>query len=222
MGEPSLYDRLGGVYAISAVIDYFSDQLVEKGTIERQNPNIKDWNEHEAASRLPGLKFLRTLWVCAIAGGPFEYCRRAFGPTIGFVAGMATLVEFLFAPPAIALAIGSYVHVQFPGLSPRVVAVGAGECVVADVGRSDRVVLDRARADRVVRDARGVAGTAEGNEQGGQCHHGRETEPSQAARREAGAAQPEWCHDKRPRRDSEYGATCGDNHHEAEARHLLP
>jgi hemoglobin len=73
MGEPSLYERLGGAYAISAVVDYFSDQLVERGTIERENPNIKDWNENEAASRLPGLKFLRTLWVCAIAGGPFEY-----------------------------------------------------------------------------------------------------------------------------------------------------
>jgi hemoglobin len=73
MGEPSLYERLGGAYAISAVVDYFSDQLVDQGTIERENPNIKDWNENEAASRLPGLRFLRTLWVCAIAGGPFEY-----------------------------------------------------------------------------------------------------------------------------------------------------
>ena len=73
MGEPSLYERLGGVYAISAVVDSFSDQLVEKGTIEEQNPKIKDWNENEAAARLPGLKFLRTLWLCAIAGGPFEY-----------------------------------------------------------------------------------------------------------------------------------------------------
>lgn len=73
MGEPSLYDRLGGAYAISAVVDYFSDQLVERDTIEDQNPNIKDWNENEAASRLPGLRFLRTLWLCAIAGGPFEY-----------------------------------------------------------------------------------------------------------------------------------------------------
>jgi hemoglobin len=73
LGELSLYERLGGAYAISAVVDYFSDQLVERGTIERENPNIKDWNENEAASRLPGLKFLRTLWVCAIAGGPFEY-----------------------------------------------------------------------------------------------------------------------------------------------------
>lgn len=73
MGEPSLYERLGGVYAISAVVDHFSDQLVEKGTIEEQNQNIKDWNENKAASRLPGLKVMRTLWLCAIAGGPFEY-----------------------------------------------------------------------------------------------------------------------------------------------------
>jgi hypothetical protein len=51
MGEPSLYERLGGVYAISAVVDTFSDQLVEKGTIEEQNSNIKDWNEDKAASR---------------------------------------------------------------------------------------------------------------------------------------------------------------------------
>jgi hemoglobin len=73
MGEPSLYERLGGVYAISAVVDTFSDQLVDKGTIEEQNESIKDWNENKAASRLPGLKFLRTLWLCDIAGGPFQY-----------------------------------------------------------------------------------------------------------------------------------------------------
>lgn len=73
MAEPSLYERIGGVYAISAVVDYFSDQLVERGTIEGQNPRIKNWNENNAATRLPGLRFLRTLWVCAIAGGPFEY-----------------------------------------------------------------------------------------------------------------------------------------------------
>ena len=73
MEEPSLYERLGGVYAVSAVIDHFSDQLVERGTIEEQNPQIKEWNENEVGSRLPGLRFLRTLWVCAIAGGPFEY-----------------------------------------------------------------------------------------------------------------------------------------------------
>ena len=52
------------------------------------------------------------------AGGPFAYSYRAFGPVGGAVAGFATLIEFLFAPPAIALAIGAYLNVQFPDLSP--------------------------------------------------------------------------------------------------------
>ncbi len=59
------------------------------------------------------------------AGGPFEYSRRAFGPTGGYLAGFATLVEFVFAPPAIALAIGAYLNVQFPTLDPKMAAVGA-------------------------------------------------------------------------------------------------
>lgn len=59
------------------------------------------------------------------AGGPFAYSYRAFGPTGGFVAGMATLIEFVFAPPAISLAIGAYLNVQFPALDPKLAAVGA-------------------------------------------------------------------------------------------------
>ena len=59
------------------------------------------------------------------AGGPFAYARRAFGPLGGVVAGWATLVEFVFAPPAIALAIGAYVAVQFPALAPAWTAVAA-------------------------------------------------------------------------------------------------
>jgi len=59
------------------------------------------------------------------AGGPFEYSRRAYGATGGYVAGFATLVEFVFAPPAIALAIGAYLNVQFPWLDPKIIAVGA-------------------------------------------------------------------------------------------------
>ncbi len=57
------------------------------------------------------------------AGGPFAYASRAFGPSLAFFAGAATLIEFVFAPPAIALAIGSYLNVQFPALSPRTAAV---------------------------------------------------------------------------------------------------
>lgn len=59
------------------------------------------------------------------AGGPFAYSRRAFGPTGGYLAGAATLIEFVFAPPAIALAIGAYLNVQFPSLDPKTAALGA-------------------------------------------------------------------------------------------------
>ncbi|MBD9578066.1 ethanolamine permease [Pseudomonas sp. PDM23] len=59
------------------------------------------------------------------AGGPFAYSRRAFGEKGGLVAGLATLIEFVFAPPAIAMAIGAYLNVQFPSLDPKHAAVGA-------------------------------------------------------------------------------------------------
>ncbi|MCP1437935.1 ethanolamine permease [Erwinia persicina] len=59
------------------------------------------------------------------AGGPFAYSHRAFGETGGLIAGMATLIEFVFAPPAIAMAIGAYLNVQYPGLNPKYAAVGA-------------------------------------------------------------------------------------------------
>lgn len=59
------------------------------------------------------------------AGGPFAYSYHAFGPTGGYLAGMATLIEFVFAPPAIALAIGAYLNVQYPALDPKLAAVGA-------------------------------------------------------------------------------------------------
>ncbi|HEX8326788.1 MAG TPA: ethanolamine permease [Hymenobacter sp.] len=62
------------------------------------------------------------------AGGPFAYAHRAFGPIGGFVAGYATLVEFLFAPPAIAFALGSYVHFLYPGVPVLYTALG---CYVA-------------------------------------------------------------------------------------------
>jgi ethanolamine permease len=44
------------------------------------------------------------------AGGPFVYAFRAIGPVGGFVAGFATLVDFVLAPPAIAIALGSYAN----------------------------------------------------------------------------------------------------------------
>jgi ethanolamine permease len=55
------------------------------------------------------------------SGGPFAYGMRAFGHWGGFLAGFSTVVEFVFAPPAIAFALGSYLHF----LHPEIPAVGA-------------------------------------------------------------------------------------------------
>ena len=71
-GEPTLYDRLGGYFAIAAVVDRFSDEIIRNPKLNR-NPALREWNRTQARTRLPGLKFGRTLWIAAAAGGPFEY-----------------------------------------------------------------------------------------------------------------------------------------------------
>lgn len=59
------------------------------------------------------------------AGGPFSYALKAFGPFGALIAGYATLIEFLFATPAVALALGSYVHFLHPGLSVMGVSIAS-------------------------------------------------------------------------------------------------
>jgi hemoglobin len=75
--EPSLYERLGGVYAIAAVVDRFSDQLLKNPRIVNANPQLKEWHTEKYKVRLPGLKFNRTLWVCAVSGGPYTYTAKS-------------------------------------------------------------------------------------------------------------------------------------------------
>jgi len=74
MAEKSLYERLGGAFAIAAVIDRFSDAIIEDRVAGQgsSNPALREWHTKELA-RLPGLKFMRTLWVCNVAGGPQGY-----------------------------------------------------------------------------------------------------------------------------------------------------
>jgi len=50
------------------------------------------------------------------SGGAFAYAYRALGPFGGLIAGYATLIDFLFATPAIAFALGSYLHFLYPGV----------------------------------------------------------------------------------------------------------
>ena len=83
MAELSLYERLGGVFAIAAVVDRFSDAVVQNPIAGQrsENPELREWHTNNLV-RLPGLKFMRTLWVCNVAGGPFEFSATRPGRTV--------------------------------------------------------------------------------------------------------------------------------------------
>jgi hemoglobin len=82
MSDESLYDRLGGVFAIAGVVDAFSNAIFDDPLVGRESPNpaLREWHTRQL-DRLPGLKFMRTLWVCNVAGGPFEYVATRPGTT---------------------------------------------------------------------------------------------------------------------------------------------
>ena len=84
MTESSLYERLGGAFVIAAVVDHFSEAVVRNPIVGQnsENPALREWHTNNLG-RLPGLKFMRTLWVCDVAGGPFEYAATKPGATAG-------------------------------------------------------------------------------------------------------------------------------------------
>ncbi len=69
--------------------------------------------------------FSYTELACAIpkAGGAFDYAMRGLGKDLGFLGGMAQNIEFLFAPPAIAFAIGAYLNIFLPSVPIIVIAI---------------------------------------------------------------------------------------------------
>ncbi len=82
MTESSLYERLGGAFAIAGVVDHFSNAIVQNPIVgqKSKNPALREWHTNNLG-RLPGLKFMRTLWVCNVAGGPFQYTATKPGST---------------------------------------------------------------------------------------------------------------------------------------------
>jgi hemoglobin len=80
--ERSLYERLGGVFAIAAVVNRFSDLIIDDPIAGKtsSNPTLRKWHT-ESLARLPGLKFMRTLWVCDVAGGPIHFTATRPGAT---------------------------------------------------------------------------------------------------------------------------------------------
>jgi hemoglobin len=82
MPQKSLYERLGGIFSIAAVVDHFSDAVVKNPIVGQtsKNSQLRDWHTKNLG-RLPGLKFMRTLWVANVSGGPFQYTATRPGST---------------------------------------------------------------------------------------------------------------------------------------------
>ncbi|MGL3107111.1 hypothetical protein [Bradyrhizobium sp. BR 1432] len=67
-------------------MDHFSDAVVKNPIVgqESKNPQLREWHTKNL-ERLPGLKFMRTLWVCDVSGGPFKFTATRPGATpLGF------------------------------------------------------------------------------------------------------------------------------------------
>lgn len=69
----SLYDRLGGIYAIAAVVDDFIDRIMDN---PRLNANPKVDEAHHRVSRA-GFKYLVTEMVGWATGGPQKYTGKS-------------------------------------------------------------------------------------------------------------------------------------------------
>ena len=67
MADKNLYERLGGVFAIAGVVDQFSDAVVSNPIVGKasKNPALRQWHTKNLG-RLPGLKFMRTLWTAEL------------------------------------------------------------------------------------------------------------------------------------------------------------
>jgi hemoglobin len=80
--DQSLYARLGGIFAIAAVVNHFSDEIINDPVAgaRSQNPALREWHTRQLG-RLAGLKFMRTLWVATVSGGPFQFTPTRPGST---------------------------------------------------------------------------------------------------------------------------------------------
>ena len=71
--QPSLYERLEGVYSIATVVDAFIDRIMVD---PRLNANPRVDKAHHRVSP-PGFKYLVTEMVCEATGGPQKYSGRS-------------------------------------------------------------------------------------------------------------------------------------------------
>ena len=82
IAEASPYEPMGGVFAIAAVVDHFGDAVAgtQSPAKHRGTPSFV-CGIPTKLDRLTGLKFMRTLWLCNVAGGPFSFTATKPGRT---------------------------------------------------------------------------------------------------------------------------------------------
>lgn len=73
MSQPTLYERLGGAYAIAGAVDLLVDRLQVNATLNQANPKVKDFH---TAQYKAGYKFMVTAWSIEVTGGPKCYPGR--------------------------------------------------------------------------------------------------------------------------------------------------
>jgi hemoglobin len=71
--EPTLYERLGGVYSIAVVVDYFIDTIMIDPRLNA-NPRVDEAHHRVSAQ---GFKYLVTEMMCWATGGPQQYSGRS-------------------------------------------------------------------------------------------------------------------------------------------------
>ena len=70
--HPTLYERLGGIFGIAAIMDVLTDRLFENAWANR-NPYVAKMHERNGR---PGFKFMVTAWSAEVTGGPACYPGR--------------------------------------------------------------------------------------------------------------------------------------------------
>ena len=73
MSEASLYERLGGSYAIASAVDHLVDRLHTNATLNKANAKVDDFH---TAKYKAGYKFMVTAWSIEATGGPKCYPGR--------------------------------------------------------------------------------------------------------------------------------------------------
>ena len=73
MTNKSLYERLGGAYAIATAVDHLIDRLHTNATLNSRNPQVKEFHTERFKA---GYKFMVTAWCIEATGGPKCYPGR--------------------------------------------------------------------------------------------------------------------------------------------------